>query len=90
MAQVNINIRMEEDLKSQFDALCKDMGMSMTTAMTIFAKKMVRESKIPFEITGSIPNAETIEAFNEVEDMIKNGTGRTFHSVEELFEDLNS
>lgn len=52
MSQANFNIRMEEELKSQY--------------------------------------LETIEAFNEVEDMIKNWTGKTFHLVEELFEDLNS
>lgn len=90
MAQTSINIRMDEDLKRQFDMLCNDMGMSMTTAMTIFAKKMVRENKIPFEITGSKPNSETLEAIAEMDDMICKGTGQEFHSVAELFEDLNS
>ncbi len=70
MAQTSINIRMDEDLKRQFDMLCNDMGMTMTTAMTIFAKKVVRENKIPFEITGSKPNSETLEAIAEMDDMI--------------------
>lgn len=90
MAQTSINIRMDEELKRQFDLLCNDMGMTMTTAMTIFAKKMVRENKIPFEITGSIPNAETVEAIAEMDDMIRNNAGKEFHSVSELFEDLNA
>ncbi len=90
MAQTSINIRMDEDLKRQFDMLCNDMGMTMTTAMTIFAKKMVRENRIPFEITGSRPNAETLEALAEMDDMIRNGTGQEFHTVAELFEDLNA
>ena len=51
MAQTNLNIRMDEDLKKEFDLLCEDMGMSMTTAICIFAKKAVRERRIPFEIT---------------------------------------
>lgn len=51
MAQTNINIRMDEDLKKQFDAFCSDVGMNMTTAICIFAKTVVRERKIPFEIS---------------------------------------
>ena len=42
MAQTNINIRMDADLKKQFEDFCNDMGMTMTTAFTIFAKKAVR------------------------------------------------
>lgn len=51
MAQTNISIRMDEDLKKQFDAFCSDVGMNMTTAICIFAKTVVRERKIPFEIS---------------------------------------
>lgn len=50
MAQTNVNIRMDSDLKTQFEAFCTDMGMTMTTAFTVFAKKAVREYRIPFEI----------------------------------------
>lgn len=48
----NVNIRMDKELKKQFEAFCNDVGMSMTTAFTIFAKKVVREQRIPFEIGG--------------------------------------
>ena len=37
MANTNINIRMDTDLKKQFEAFCADMGMTMTTAFNIFA-----------------------------------------------------
>ena len=50
MANININIRMDSDLKQQFEAFCNDVGMTMTTAFTVFAKKAVREYRIPFEI----------------------------------------
>ena len=52
MAQVNVNIRMDEDLKKQFDAFCYDIGMNMTTAFCVFARKAVRERRIPFEVSG--------------------------------------
>ena len=51
MGQINVNIRMDEDLKKQFDAFCSDIGMSMTTAFCVFAKTTVRERKIPFTIS---------------------------------------
>ena len=50
MAQTLVNIRMDENLKKDFDNVCSELGMSMTTAITIFAKKMSREHRIPFEI----------------------------------------
>ncbi len=50
MAQTMISIRVENDLKQSFDALCKEFGLSTSAAMTLFMKAVVRERKIPFEI----------------------------------------
>lgn len=88
MASTNINIRMDSDLKRQFEAFCADMGMTMTTAFNIFAKKAVREYRIPFEIGGEMPNAETRKAIEDARKGI--GLSKTFSSVEELMEDLNA
>ncbi len=65
MANININIRMDSDLKQQFEAFCNDVGMTMTTAFTVFAKKAVREYRIPFEIGAEVPNAETKKAIED-------------------------
>ena len=51
MAQVMVNFRMDEVLKKSLEAVCKEMGMSVTTAFTIFATKVARERRIPFDIT---------------------------------------
>ena len=51
MAQTNVNIRMDEELKSNMEATCRMLGMNMTTAFTIFAMKMTREMRIPFEVS---------------------------------------
>ena len=48
---VNVNFRMDSDLKKNMESLCAELGMSMTTAFTIFAKKMTREKRIPFEVS---------------------------------------
>lgn len=55
MAQTNLNIRMDDELKQDFDKLCENIGMSMTTAICIFAKKAVAEQRIPFEVTANDP-----------------------------------
>lgn len=51
MAQTNINIRMDEDLKKNFDEICTELGLNMTTAFNVFARAVVRRQGIPFEIT---------------------------------------
>lgn len=89
MSNVNINIRMDEDLKRDFEAFCSDMGMSMTTAFTIYARKVVREYRIPFEIGADLPNEETKEALREVREMKKDPTlGKTYQDVDQMMEEL--
>lgn len=51
MAQTSINIRMDEELKKNMEQICQELGMNMTTAITIFAKKLTREKRIPFEVS---------------------------------------
>ena len=51
MAQILVNIRMDEDLKKSMEQTCRDLGMNMTTAFTIFAKKVSREQRIPFDVS---------------------------------------
>ena len=53
MAQTTMSIRIDETLKKQLDALCNEFGMNTSTAFTIFAKTIVRERRIPFEISAS-------------------------------------
>lgn len=88
MAQTNINIRMDKQLKNQFDKFCQDVGMSMTTAICIFAKKTVREQKIPFEITASDPfySEENIERLEKAIADLKAGNG-TQHEIIEVKDD---
>jgi addiction module antitoxin, relB/dinJ family len=51
MAQAMINFRIDENIKKEMEKICREMGMSMTTAFTIFATKVTKEKRIPFEIT---------------------------------------
>lgn len=88
MAQTNVNIRMDKQLKEQFDKFCSDIGMTMTTAFCVFAKKAVREQKIPFEITADEPfySAANIERLEKAVADLKNGKG-TEHEIIEVEDD---
>ena len=51
MAQAMINFRMDNELKKNMEDTCKELGLTMTTAFTIFARKLTREKRIPFEVS---------------------------------------
>lgn len=74
MAQQTFSIRMDAQLKKEFDALVEDMGMNATTAFNIFARAVVREKKIPFEIgtqnmqEKSLTKKQLLELLNTMKD----------------------
>ena len=70
MTQKMINFRMDEDLKTNMEEVCREMGISMSAAFTMFAKKVTRERRIPFEVTADPFYSE--ENMNELERRIAN------------------
>lgn len=88
MATTNITMRMDEDLKAQLQELVSNLGMDMTTFFTISAKQAVREQRIPFDISMNIPNEETREAIEEVQQMKKNPSiGKSYTDVDEMMKE---
>ena len=88
MAQTNVNIRMDEQTKKEFNAFCNEIGISVSSAFNIFAKTVVREHRIPFEITTDVPNSDTIAAIEKA-DKGEDVFG-PFNTVDELMESLNA
>lgn len=72
MYKVSTNIKLDPILKKEAQFLLKDLGMDLTTAVTIFLRQTVREQRIPFEIKREIPNQETIAALSEYQAMNEN------------------
>lgn len=69
MAQATFSVRMDETLKKQFDGLCQEFGMNATTAINVFARAVVRQRKIPFEIASAesqISREGAMQAFMEL------------------------
>ena len=91
MTTASINIRMDADLKRQFETFCADVGLTMTAAITVFARKAVREQKIPFEISCDVPNATTIAAIKEAQRMEADPSlGKTYSDVDQMMDELLS
>ena len=84
----NVNIRMDDTTKAQFDAFCNEVGISVSAAFNMFAKRVVKEQRIPFDITTEVPNAKTLDAMEAAE------TGKDlygpFDTVDDLMEALNA
>lgn len=64
MAQTLVNIRMDEELKKSMDEICKELGITMSAAFNMFAKKMTREKRIPFDVSISDIRNENAEIGN--------------------------
>ena len=74
MAQTTVSIRMDEALKQRFDHVCDELGMSMSTAIVIFAKKVIRENGIPFSVSyDPFYSDSNIEALHESIEQMKAG-----------------
>ncbi|MEE3481678.1 MAG: type II toxin-antitoxin system RelB/DinJ family antitoxin [Lachnospiraceae bacterium] len=81
MAQAMVNFRMDETLKANMEKTCKAMGLTVTAAYTMFATKVTREQRIPFEIT-----ADPFYSEENMARLLKNKeemerTGGTVHEV---------
>lgn len=78
MAQsVNINFCMDEELKKDMEKVCSDMGLTITAAFTIFAEKVSRERRIPFEIsTDPFYSESNIKHLEKIVERINNGTAK--------------
>ena len=74
MAQVLVNFRMDSEDKKGMEEVCKELGMSMSTAFTIFAKKMRREKRIPFEVSlDPFYSDENMEYLKKIVSEIESG-----------------
>lgn len=86
MTQSNINIRVDNKVKEQFDNLCAELGLNMSTAINLFVKTVIREKRIPFEISLNTPSKKTIKAIEDVENNV--GLSKPFESVEDAMNSM--
>ena len=85
----SLHIRVDEQTKTKAETVYKSLGVSVAEAVNIFLHKSVLVGGIPFEVRNNTPNAQTIAAIREVEEMEKNPSlGKAYTSVSEMMGEL--
>lgn len=84
MATANVTIRMDAELKAAMEKLCAELGMNLTTAFMIFAKKMVGEQQIPFQVSRPDPfySESNMQALREAKAALDAGKGVEHELIE--------
>lgn len=86
MTQTTLSVRMDNEIKKRFDTFCADAGMNATVAVNLFARAVLREQKIPFEISGrddpfySLKNQARLR---EAKAQLESGRGTEHALIEE-------
>lgn len=89
MGTANINVRVDADLKKSAEELFNDLGLTMSSAITVFLKSAVSHDGIPFEVKRAVPNAETKAALAEYEAMKKNPESyRRYRSFDDMVDEV--
>lgn len=89
MAMTNINVRVDSELKKSAETLFNDLGLNMSTAVTMFLKSAVASDGIPFEVKRVRPNAETHAALAEYEAMKNHPENyKRYDSFEDLLDEV--
>lgn len=87
METVNLNVRVDKDVKCTAEAIANALGMNLSTAVNIFLRQMVSHNGLPFDVRLA-PNAETRQALDDA----RNGRNLVgpFRDTASLMEALNS
>lgn len=86
----NFSVRMDSDLKNECEALYRELGMTLTTAINVFLRQSLRVGGIPFDVKLERPNEETIAAMLEAERIAHDPTVKHYTDLDELFRDLRA
>lgn len=89
MAKVSTNITIDAETKAKAQILLADFGMDLSTAVNIFLKQMIYEGSIPFTISREVPNAVTLAAMKEAQDMKNHPEAyKRYNNVNDMMGDI--
>lgn len=89
MAKVSTSITIDADVKAKAQELFADFGLDLSTAINIFLRQAIRDNCIPFSIQRDVPNADTIAAMKEADDMTQNpGAYKHYGSFAQLRQEV--
>ncbi|MCL1821047.1 MAG: type II toxin-antitoxin system RelB/DinJ family antitoxin [Oscillospiraceae bacterium] len=90
MEYTTFSIRMESDIKKQFDAFCTAVGMNTTTAFNMFARATLRERRLPFDVALDIDpfySKSNMDYLRRVRADVESGRNMFVHELIEVDED---
>ncbi|MCL2376755.1 MAG: type II toxin-antitoxin system RelB/DinJ family antitoxin [Defluviitaleaceae bacterium] len=90
MAQTNLTIRIDEDIKREAEALFNKIGLNMSSAINVFFRQAIREQAIPFELRAYdafYSSPEALEALEEAKQLINDPNAKRYSNIEGLFAD---
>lgn len=91
MAKTTANISIDSEVKEKAQELFADFGLDLSTAIGLFLRQAIRENAIPFAISREIPNADTVAAMKEAEEMKKHPElYKKYSSFSELLKEVES
>lgn len=91
MAKVSTSISIDADVKTKAQELFADLGMDLSTAINVFLRQAVYEHSFPFDIRREIPNADTIAAMQEAEEMLQSPESyKKYSSFSELLQEVGT
>lgn len=88
MALTTISARIDTNDKNEFDEFCDSVGITTSTAINIFVKKVLAEQRIPFDV-GSSYKKELRQAIKEAEELSKKQDRKTYDSFDEMMVAIN-
>lgn len=87
MKQSIMSVRMDAELKRDFDEFCAEVGLNSSVAINMFVRTVMREKRIPFEITNQ-PSAATRATIRETESDLAKGELKSYADANELMKDM--
>lgn len=90
MANALIQVRVDDSLKKDADALFSDLGLDTPTAIRIFLKQAIKRNGLPFDVAQPIPNAETIAAIEEAERISRDPSTKRYNNFSELLAEVEN
>jgi DNA-damage-inducible protein J len=86
----NLNINIEKDVKIAFERFCDEIGVNISVVFNMFAKSVVRQQSLPLELVSlNVPNAETLEALEEVRQMKNDPSfGKSYTDIDVMMREL--
>lgn len=89
LIMANINVRINNDIKTNAEKVFKKLGITPTAAITLFYNQVIRTNSIPFELKADLPNDVTVNSINELDDMKNNPDNyKAYHNSDKLMDDL--